>query len=72
MNEVPLQAQLGILRRLTIRPNAGENEMQLATFAPIVVMLAAAAFVQASPIAADGASSLLLAAREPKCQVIPP
>ena len=66
------QAPLKILQGHTIRPNAGEGKMQLANFAPMVVMLAAAAFVQAGPIAADGASSLLLAAREPKCQVIPP
>ncbi|KAK7962186.1 uncharacterized protein PG986_003011 [Apiospora aurea] len=52
--------------------------MQLATFTPMVVMLAAAVSVQAGPIAAAAAaaaagdSPLLLAAREPKCQVIPP
>ncbi|KAK8122504.1 hypothetical protein PG984_011174 [Apiospora sp. TS-2023a] len=52
--------------------------MQFTSFASMVVVVAAAAFVNAGPIsgatdaaAADGAGSLLLTARDPKCQVIP-
>ncbi|KAK7984840.1 hypothetical protein PG988_002462 [Apiospora saccharicola] len=52
--------------------------MQFTSFASMVVVVAAAAFVQAGPIsgatdaaAADGAGSLLLTARDPKCQTDP-
>ncbi|KAK8072576.1 hypothetical protein PG996_005924 [Apiospora saccharicola] len=52
--------------------------MQFTSFASMVVVVAAAAFVQAGPIsgatdaaAADGAGSLLLTARDPKCQSHP-
>lgn len=52
--------------------------MRLTSFASMIVMVAAAAFVHAGPIsgatdaaAADGAGSPLLTARDPKCQAIP-
>lgn len=52
--------------------------MQFTSFASMAVVVATAAFVHAGPIsgatdaaASYGAGSLLLAAREPKCQIVP-
>lgn len=45
--------------------------MQFTTFASTVLVVFAATFAQASPIAAPGNANPLLTAREPKCLIIP-